>query len=131
MKVTLNKVFTSVKETKYGEKLSVGLKINEKQVNDIDGNTVDVNDRYINAWFPKDTRFPYNEGDTIDIRVKQRGDYLDFQLINDMPKPGQAAVSDTRISNLESRVAKLEEIIANTPAVSDPTETVPDDPDNF
>tara|TARA_R100001086_G_C11848217_1_gene261010 strand:+ start:2259 stop:2627 length:369 start_codon:yes stop_codon:yes gene_type:complete len=122
MKVTLTKVYTNVKETKYGEKLSVGLKIAEKQVNDIDGNSIDVNDRYINAWFPKDTEFAYSEGDTIDIRVKQRGEYLDFQLVDGLPKPGAA---------LEARVAKLEKQMAELTGGEVVDEDKQEDPDDF
>jgi hypothetical protein len=117
MKVTLTKVFTGVKETKYGEKLSVGLKIAEKTVNDIDGNTVEVNDRYINAWFPKNTHFPYSEGDTVDIRVKQRGDYLDFQLIDKLEETNTSGNKnlEDRIFKLEDRISAIEDQLACDP----------------
>ena len=124
MKVTLDKVFKSVKETKFGEKLSVGIKIKEATVHDINGDEVTVGDRYINAWMPKDAQFNYEAGQVINIQVKQRGDYLDFKMVD-----GQQP-STPSTSGLEERVKRLEEAVFKDEPVDSEPETAPD-PDDF
>ena len=116
MKVTLKKVFTNIKTTKFGEKLSVGLKIEENEVQDINGDTIQVNDRYINCWLPKESTFPYSEGDVVNILVKQRGDFLDFKLA-DSPQYKPGVKQDN--SDLERRVKALEDKVF-AEEVSDP-----------
>lgn len=102
MKVTLKKVFANVKPTKFGDKLSVGLKIEEPVVTDIDGNSVTIGDKYLNAWFKQDFTFPHKEGDVVEILIKQRGEYLDFML----PGVGKAPTVDN--GSLIERISKLE-----------------------
>ena len=104
-KVTLEKVFTKVKETKFGPKLSVGLKIKEATVTDVDGVEVQVNDRYLNAWLKEDAVFPHKEGDVIEIAVKQRGEWLDFSL---GAFKGGTSSDGPRLAAIEARLSKLE-----------------------
>ena len=122
--VTIDKVFKNKKTTKFGEKLSVGLKIKETTVKDINGEDVTIGDRYLNAWFPADYDFTPQAGDTIDILVKQRGEWLDFstkeQAANS--KSGQA----DRLTALEARVRKLEEAAALDRGESIADEVEPD-----
>lgn len=107
MKVTLTQVLSKAKETKYGMKQSVGIKIQEETVLDINGETVEVNDRYLNGWFKEGYEPPFTIGDTIDIVVKQRGEWLDFSL----PKAGESDNS-TRILELEAEVGRLRKLLA-------------------
>jgi len=104
-KVTLEKVFTKVKETKFGPKLSVGLKIKEATVTDVDGVEVQVNDRYLNAWLKEDAVFPHKEGDVIEIAVKQRGEWLDFSL---GAFKGGTSSDGPRLAAIEARLSKIE-----------------------
>lgn len=103
--VTLTRVVSNVKETKFGKKLSVGLKIKESTVRDINGSDVAVNDRFINGWFNEDFKFEPKEGDVIDILIATRGEYLDFKL----PGVGKPPVADT--SALVDRIIKLEQAV--------------------
>lgn len=120
MKVTLEKVFKNVKETKFGPKLSVGLKIRESKVTDIEGKEVIVGDRYLNAWFKPDFNFAHDVGDSIDILIKQRGEWLDFSI----PKPGE---NTGALADLAARVARLEAHCGLTTTEPEP----PSDPDDF
>lgn len=122
MKVTLEKVFKNVKETKFGPKLSVGLKIRESKVTDIEGKEVIIGDRYLNAWFKPDFVFNHDVGDTIEILVKQRGEWLDFTL----PKPGENAGA---LAELAARVAALEAHCGITRTEPEPEPA--SDPDDF
>ena len=108
--VTITKVSSNVKETKFGPKLSVGLKIKELVVQDINGEAVNVGDRYLNAWFPKDHVFKYKEGDKIDIIVKQRGEWLDF-MTKEQAEKSKTGVGDI-LKDHESRIQKLEAALA-------------------
>ena len=98
-KVTIKKVFQAEKETKFGMKVSVGLKIEEETVTDVNGETVEVKDRYINGWFPKGYEFPFQEGDIVNILIAERDVYLDFKI------PDGSTSGDMSIT---SRVLKLE-----------------------
>lgn len=128
MQVTLEKVFKSVKETKFGPKLSVGLKIKETTAQDINGDSVTINDRYINGWFKQDFNFEHEAGDVIDILLTTRNEYLDFTL------PEVAAQRKGGDPSLGPRVAKLEkqvaELIAHL-AIEEEEEADALDPDNF
>ncbi len=124
--VTIEKVFTKVKETKFGEKLSVGLKIKESSVEDLNGAAVQVNDRYLNGWFNKDYKFPYKEGDEVDIIITTRGDWLDFQL------PEVAAMKKGGDPTIGPRVTKLEKQMAQVLAkLAVDAGEEPDDPDDY
>jgi len=106
-KVTLKKVFQSEKETKFGMKVSVGLKIEEETVTDINGEDVEVKDRYINGWFPKGYDFPFQEGDVVNVLVAVRGDYLDFK-IPDNATSGEMSITK-RVLRLEKQMKDLTE----------------------
>lgn len=125
-KVTLEKVFTKVKETKFGPKLSVGLKVKEASVEDINGIKVQVNDRYINGWFKQDYVFPHKEGEEIEILLTTRGEYLDFTL------PEIAAQKRGGDPSLGPRVAKLEKQISEIIAhLKIEEEEILEDPNDF
>lgn len=128
--VTIARVVNSIKTTKFGDKLSVGLKIKETEVVDINGTKVPVNDRFLNAWFNPEYKFEPKEGDVVDILVSQRGDYLDFKLpgVGKPPAPDMSAIIE--------RIAKLEAVVyreqAGLVTVSDPAdEPEAVDPDNY
>lgn len=127
MLVTITKVYSNVKTTKFGEKLSVGLKVQEQTVTDINGDSHTVGDRYINAWFPKDFVFPFREGDKAELLIKERNGYLDFAI----PGVGKAPAPD--VSSLVERIKKLESAVFGDSAK--PAEVAPEpevaDPDDF
>lgn len=124
-KVTLTKVFTGIKETKFGNKMNVGLKIQEDKIKDINGQDIVVGDRYVNGWFKEDFTFPYSEGDVVDLLVVVKGEYLNFSL----PGVGKPPAEDTSI--LKARIKELEAEIAalNNPLGSQDEEM--EDPDGY
>lgn len=146
-KVTITKVFQSEKETKFGPKVSVGLKIEEPNVTDLNGESVDIKDRYINGWFPKGYEFPFQEGDIVNVIVTERGEYLDFK-IPEGSTLGEGSIT-ARVLKLERLVKTLMsgnagvEVVESTPtktadeaSASDIVEGVSDgadesDPDDF
>lgn len=129
MIVTLKKVFTSVKTTKFGDKLSVGLKIEEPTVTDINGQPITVGDKYLNAWFDKNFIFPHTEGEKVDILITTRGEYIDFKLpgIGKPPAPDLGSIID--------RIKKLEDVVYNSASpilnsntgTTEPSTPAPDD----
>lgn len=133
-KVTINKVFQSEKETKFGLKVSVGLKIDEDTVTDINGEDVEIKDRYINGWFPKGYDFPFQEGDVVNVLVAVRGDYLDFKL-PDNATSGEMSITK-RVLRLEKQMKDLTEgkVVKKEVKETEPTmdgEVDVADPDDF
>lgn len=127
MQVTLEKVFANVKENKFGPKLSVGLKVKESTVTDINGTVHNVEGKYINAWFDKDYTFPHKEGDVIDIMIVERNGYLDFKL----PGVGKPPTPDT--GALIDRIVKLENAVFGAQEAKKEQESQPEavDPEDF
>lgn len=121
MKVTLTRVVSNVKETKFGKKLSVGLKIKETAIQDINGTTIAVNDRFINGWFNEDFKFEHKEGDVVEILIATRGDYLDFKI----PGVGKPPAPD--MGSLIDRIVKLETAVFGDKEVKN-EETLPAEP---
>jgi hypothetical protein len=124
--VTIEKVFSKVKETKRGEALSVGLKLREEFVEDINGEKINVKDKWVNAFFPKDFDFPFKDGDTADLLIVQDGEYINFKI----PGVGKAPTPD--IASLVKRVQRLEEVVFDGGIEDEPQEPqdLPD-PDDF
>ena len=123
MQVTLTRVSKNVKETKFGNKLSVGLKIKETEVTDINGTKVAVNDRFLNGWFNEDFKFEPQEGDVIDILITTRDNYIDFKLpgVGKPPAPDMSAIVE-RIARLESVVYGTKENNKSEPEAVDPND---------
>lgn len=119
--VTLKKVFSNVKPTKFGDKLSVGLKIEEATIVDINGQTITVGDKYLNAWFDKGFIFPHKEGEQVDLLITTRGEYIDFKL----PGIGKPPAPDT--SALVDRITKLEAAVFGPKTAPEPDIADPDD----
>ncbi len=133
MKVTLEKVFANVKENKFGPKLSVGLKVREPMVLDINGNEHSTEGRYINAWFDKDFIFPHKEGDVVDLLIVERNGYLDFKLpgVGKPPTPDMGSFIE-RLATVEGQVsAILKHLELNTTAPAKAEEDVQVDPEDF
>jgi hypothetical protein len=101
-KVTIDKVFTKQIETKRGPRLSVGLKVKDATVQDIDGESVAVTDRWINGFFDAGFTVPFKEGDEVELLIVQKDQYLNFTL----PGVGKAPAPDT--AKLLERIKKLE-----------------------
>lgn len=98
-KITIKKVFSNIKDTKHGPKTSIGLKVEEEIVTDINGEEIKLGERFINGWFPKDFTFPFQEGDIVNILMTTRDEYVNFKL------PESSTSGDMTIT---SRVLRLE-----------------------
>ena len=137
-KVTIKKVFSNIKETKFGPKMSIGLKVEETTVSDINGEDIEIKDRFINSWFPKDFTFPFQEGDIVNVLITSRGDYLDFKLpenatSGDMSITSRVLRLETQMKGLldsEKTVDEYHKAVEEAVKV-DPTEPVVDPSDNF
>lgn len=102
MLVTISKINRGVKETKYGNKRSVGIQIAEDTVKDINGNNVSIGGRWLNCLYDekKDNGSEnWDSGQQVEVQIKVNGEYLNFS-----PVSGQEA-------DLLGRVKKLEEAV--------------------
>jgi hypothetical protein len=100
-KVTLEAVNRSQKETAYGIKTQIGIKISETSIKDVNGNDIIVADRWLNTFTTKGTE-SWDKGMSVNIDVIEKdGKYLNF-------KPGQAAQTDdavlARLDRIEAKV---------------------------
>lgn len=69
MKLTITKIFRKEKETKFGKKVSVGIKTKEYG-----------EDRYLNGW-EDDHNQHWKEGMEVNAEVKTNGDFLNFKAL--------------------------------------------------
>lgn len=122
-KVTIEKVFSDEKETKFGKRTQLSIKVKESTVKDINGTDVSVAGKYIRGFFPQGFIAPFKEGDETEILLVQKGEFLNFNI----PGVGKPPAPDT--SNLVDRIAKLEAAVFGGTVVPEPEEAV--DPDNF
>lgn len=99
-KVTIDAINRTQKETKYGLKDQVGIKIVEATTTDVSGNTVNINDRWLNTFQAQGTE-KWSKGDVVSIDlIEKDGKYLNF-------KPSSA--DSMAVTDLELRVKRLEE----------------------
>lgn len=120
MKVTISRIVRGDKDTKFGTKNSVGLKIQETTISDVNGNEVEVNDRWLNCLYDLNRQNgteAWNDGDSVDIDVTVNGEYLNFRP--------SSADSVRASNNLEERVKKIEEHLGFN------KDNVVEEPDNF
>lgn len=68
MKLTITKIFRKEKETKYGPKVSVGIK------------TAEYGDKYLNGW-EDDHNKHWQEGMEVNAEIKTNGDFLNFKAL--------------------------------------------------
>lgn len=107
MQVIIERVFRKNVETKYGIKPNVAIKTNQH------------GDKWLST-FKTDGTEDWKDGDTVNIEVQQKGDYLNF-----IP---QTAGSN---SDLAERVAKLEAAVFGNNNTSEPVIEANDLPDGF
>ena len=114
-KVTIDKVFTKQIETQRGARLSVGLKIKEGSVKDINGQDITVNDRWINGFFDPKFTVPFKQGDSAEILIIEKdGKYLNFSI----PGVGKPPAHD--MSLLIDRIKRLEDAVFGSNVPEEP-----------
>lgn len=105
-KVTIDKVFTKQIETQRGARLSVGLKVKDSSIKDINDKDIAVNDRWINGFFDTSFVVPFKQGDTVELLIIEKdGKYLNFSIpgVGKPPAPDMGLLID-RIKKLEDAV---------------------------
>lgn len=105
-KVTIDKVFTKQIETQRGARLSVGLKVKDSSIKDINDKDIAVNDRWINGFFDTNFVVPFKQGDTVELLIIEKdGKYLNFSIpgVGKPPAPDMGLLID-RIKKLEDAV---------------------------
>lgn len=102
MKVTISAINRTQKQTQYGVKEQVGMKIEESTITDVNGASINVADRWLNSFNTKGTE-NWDNGMSVNIDVIEKdGKYLNFKV---------GSASSAPSPELESRVAKLEEAV--------------------
>lgn len=96
-KVTLKKVY-STDTDKEGNKL---MGKNGKPYTRMSIQTEEHGDRWISG-FQNASNKEWKEGDTVELVVEEKGEYLNFKVPNK---------SDAKVGELEARVAKLEAVV--------------------
>ena len=128
MIVTIDGINREVKTTQYGDKQRVGLKILETSVIDLNGTTIPVNDRWLNGMLKPtgNGTEAWKKGDQVNIKIVQKGDYLNFTPIFDgaTPSAGNSpSALQAQVDDLSRRVNALEielrgtKVEPDTPAV--------------
>lgn len=112
MIVTIDGINREMKTTQYGEKQRVGIKIVETSVIDLNGTTIAVNDRWLNGMLKPSGNGTedWKKGDQVNIKIVQKGDYLNFSPVFDgaAPSPRQGSSLDAEVADLKRRVAAIE-----------------------
>lgn len=97
MKVTIDAINRSQRETVRGIADTVGLKIVETTIQDINGKDIQVNDRWLNTFKVEGTQ-AWDKGSVVNIKVIEKdGKYLNF-----------TPVIGVDTDDLNARVTKLE-----------------------
>lgn len=98
MKVTIEAVNRSQKETVHGIKPQIGIKISETTVKDVNGTDISVSERWLNSYNVAGTD-NWDKGMSVNVDIVEKdGKWLNF-------KPAVAPQVDTE---LVARVEKLE-----------------------
>lgn len=105
MQVTIDGINREIKTTQYGEKQRVGLKILETSVIDLNGTTIPVNERWLNGMLKPtgNGTESWKKGDQVNIKIVQKGEYLNFSPVFD----GAAPTHSPSSSGLEAQVAEI------------------------
>lgn len=130
MIVTIDGINREEKETQYGMKQRVGLKLVEQKVFDINGTEVQVNDRWLNGMLSLGNNGTENwkKGDKVNIAITEKeGKYLNFKVVRDdsAPKSSSSSSNDSVLKDIQDRLAAVEsQLKAILPAqpVVDPTD---------
>lgn len=123
MIVTIKGIYRDEKETKYGKKDQVALKVEENEVIDQDGTSIQVGDRYIRGLFApgQSGTEEWENGDQVNIRIAQSGDFLNFKMA-DGDQPTQKTPLVDRVKRLEDAVFNQKEAEAKVEEPVDPTD---------
>lgn len=118
MIVTLDGVSRNTKDTQYGPKEQLGIKVVESKVFDINGLEITVSDRWLNTYNTKGTE-GWDKGMKVNVLITEKdGKYLNF-------KPADAGAQPP--SELEVRVKRLEDKVFGTGVESKEEIAEPDD----
>lgn len=120
-KVTIDKVFNDAKETKFGPRAQLSIKIKESVVKDINEQDVEIGGNYIRGFFPAGFIAPFKQGDVVDLLIIKKGEYLNFTI------PGVGKPPTPDLQNIVERIKKLEDKVFGETRV--PEEDVVLEPD--
>jgi hypothetical protein len=133
MQVTIDGINREEKETQYGMKQRIGLKIVESKVFDINGTEIPVNDRWFNGMvaLTNNGTESWKKGDKVNIAITQKeGKYLNFKVVRDESAPTPAHTSqsnDAVVADIYARLATVESQLKSLL----PAEVIPDPTDDF
>lgn len=129
--VTIDGINREEKETQYGMKQRIGLKIVESKVFDINGTEIAVNDRWFNGMvaLTNNGTEHWKKGDKVNIAITQKeGKYLNFKVVRDDSAPAPVAqTNDAVIADIYARLATVESQLKSLL----PAEVIPDPTDDF
>jgi len=107
--VRLTKVFRDTTDTKYGMRAKVAIQ------------TETHGDKWLSALFPTNQTAgteDWNPGDTVNIDVIEKGDFLNFKP-SGTGKSGSGVIKSKTTDELEARVVRLEEQVFGEKSASD------------
>lgn len=126
MIVTIDGINREEKETQYGVKSRVGLKIVESEVFDVNGTKIEVQDRWFNGMLSPTNNGTENwsKGDKVNIAIKEKeGKYLNFTVVRDGSTPVKST-SNPDLSDILRRLETVEKALEDLKPqeVIDPTD---------
>lgn len=97
MKVTITKIYRGKQQTKFGQKDKIAIKTDQH------------GDKWVTGFDQKAITQNWNEGDIVDVTVKQNGEYLNLEF----PKAG--AVDNSKLEEILKLVKEIHrQIIGQT-----------------
>ena len=131
-KVTIDKVFSDAKETKFGKRTQLSIKVKESTVKDINGVDIKVDGKYIRGFFPEGFVAPFKDGEQAEILVLQKGEFLNFSLpgVGKPPAPDVGVLLE-RIATLEGQMKVVLNHLQLKAVKTEEPEVDSVDPDDF